>query len=164
MIASNRWSCRRDNNVENVSVNRDGSQNVRYFSSQQESKKYSNVMSCTTSFITELIALLWSYKYRIRLINFEQWIIIRCILVIMAKRFFLQFFIYLFSSKGLDGRSCVLRSICESAHASFDYTNGILGELMHVIMTYVFIVCLHFEIATKYFRFVWYKNYITFYI
>lgn len=38
-------------------------------------------------------------------------------------------------SKGLEGRPCVLRSICESAHAPFDYSNGILGELMHIIMT-----------------------------
>lgn len=33
------------------------------------------------------------------------------------------------------GRPCVLRSICESAHTSFDYSNGILGELMHVVMS-----------------------------
>lgn len=37
--------------------------------------------------------------------------------------------------QGFDGRSCVLRSICESAHASFDYTNGILGELLHILLT-----------------------------
>lgn len=38
-------------------------------------------------------------------------------------------------SRGLDGKACVLRSICESAHASFGYSNGILGELIHIIMT-----------------------------
>ncbi|XP_031621583.1 uncharacterized protein LOC116339695 [Contarinia nasturtii] len=37
--------------------------------------------------------------------------------------------------QGLDGKSCVLRGICESAHTSFDYSNGILGELMHILMT-----------------------------
>lgn len=41
------------------------------------------------------------------------------------------------SSQGLDGRACVLRAICESAHTPFDYSNGILGELMHIVMTYV---------------------------
>lgn len=46
------------------------------------------------------------------------------------------FLVDLFSnSKGLNGRACVLRSICESAHTNFDYSNGILGELMHIVMT-----------------------------
>lgn len=43
--------------------------------------------------------------------------------------------VVLFNSKGLSGKACVLRSICESAHTPFDYSNGILSEMMHVIMT-----------------------------
>ncbi|XP_055326697.1 uncharacterized protein LOC129580374 [Sitodiplosis mosellana] len=38
-------------------------------------------------------------------------------------------------SKGLAGKPCVLRSICESAHTPFDYSNGILGEIMHIAMS-----------------------------
>ncbi|XP_055326696.1 uncharacterized protein LOC129580373 [Sitodiplosis mosellana] len=38
-------------------------------------------------------------------------------------------------SKGLSGKPCVLRSICESAHTLFDYSNGIIGELMHIVMS-----------------------------
>ncbi|XP_055300283.1 uncharacterized protein LOC129567437 [Sitodiplosis mosellana] len=38
-------------------------------------------------------------------------------------------------NNGMAGKACVLRSICESAHTSFDYSNGILGELFHVIMS-----------------------------
>lgn len=41
----------------------------------------------------------------------------------------------LLDSKGLVGKACILRAICESAHASFDHSNGILGEYMHIIMT-----------------------------
>lgn len=36
---------------------------------------------------------------------------------------------------GFAGRSCVLRSICESAHIPFDHSSGILGELFHVVMS-----------------------------
>lgn len=39
------------------------------------------------------------------------------------------------SRSGLAGRPCMLRSICESAHAPFTFQSGILGELMHIIMT-----------------------------
>lgn len=35
---------------------------------------------------------------------------------------------------GLPGRPCMLRSICEAAHAPFSYDNGILGELAHIVM------------------------------
>lgn len=52
--------------------------------------------------------------------------------------FFSFFFNIIYShhfSNGLVGRSCVLRSICESAHTSFDHSNGILGELLHVVMS-----------------------------
>ncbi|KAJ6635715.1 hypothetical protein Bhyg_14301 [Pseudolycoriella hygida] len=36
---------------------------------------------------------------------------------------------------GLVGRACMLRSICESAYAPFSFRSGILGELMHIILT-----------------------------
>lgn len=36
---------------------------------------------------------------------------------------------------GLPGRPCLLRSICETAEAPFTYSNGVLGELAHLIMT-----------------------------
>lgn len=42
---------------------------------------------------------------------------------------------FIIDSKGLSGRPCVLRSICESAHTPFDFSNGILGELMHIVMS-----------------------------
>lgn len=37
--------------------------------------------------------------------------------------------------QGLAGRPCMLRSICESAHAPFSFRSGILGEVMQIIMT-----------------------------
>jgi len=37
--------------------------------------------------------------------------------------------------KGLAGRMCMLRSICESAHAPFSFSSGIVAELMHIVMT-----------------------------
>lgn len=36
---------------------------------------------------------------------------------------------------GVPGRPCLLRSICETAEVPFSYSNGILGELAHLIMT-----------------------------
>ncbi|XP_050070871.1 uncharacterized protein LOC126558841 [Anopheles maculipalpis] len=41
----------------------------------------------------------------------------------------------LFEQKGLDGRSCVLRAICESSEASFTHTSGLIGELLHIAFT-----------------------------
>jgi len=35
---------------------------------------------------------------------------------------------------GLEGRSCLLRSICEVAETPI-YYNGLIGELIHVILT-----------------------------
>ncbi|XP_017840316.1 uncharacterized protein LOC108598210 [Drosophila busckii] len=35
----------------------------------------------------------------------------------------------------LNGRQCVLKSICESAAAPFDERNGLLGELLHIVLT-----------------------------
>lgn len=39
-------------------------------------------------------------------------------------------------ASGIPGRPCLLRSICETAEAPFSYSNGILGELAHLIMTW----------------------------
>lgn len=38
-------------------------------------------------------------------------------------------------ASGVPGRPCLLRSICETAEAPFTYSNGVLGELAHLIMT-----------------------------
>ncbi|XP_034481405.1 uncharacterized protein LOC117787069 [Drosophila innubila] len=35
----------------------------------------------------------------------------------------------------LNGRQCVLKSICESSAAPFDDRNGLLGELLHILLT-----------------------------
>ncbi|XP_022216907.2 uncharacterized protein LOC111070562 [Drosophila obscura] len=35
----------------------------------------------------------------------------------------------------LQGRECILKSICESAAAPFDERNGLLGELLHILLT-----------------------------
>ncbi|XP_053691003.1 uncharacterized protein LOC128739534 [Sabethes cyaneus] len=37
--------------------------------------------------------------------------------------------------KGFNGRQCLLRSICESAEAKFTHSSGILGELLHILLT-----------------------------
>ncbi|KAJ6644587.1 hypothetical protein Bhyg_09556 [Pseudolycoriella hygida] len=37
--------------------------------------------------------------------------------------------------RGWAGHACMLRSICESAHAPFSFSSGIVAELMHIIMT-----------------------------
>lgn len=36
---------------------------------------------------------------------------------------------------GFEGRPCIMRMICESAQVNFTYKNGILGELMHILLT-----------------------------
>lgn len=38
-------------------------------------------------------------------------------------------------ASGLPGRLCLLRSICESAEAPFSFSNGILGELAHILLS-----------------------------
>ncbi|KAG4071209.1 hypothetical protein HA402_008944 [Bradysia odoriphaga] len=37
--------------------------------------------------------------------------------------------------KGLAGRACMLRTICESAHAPFSFSSGIVAEMMHILLT-----------------------------
>uniref|UniRef100_A0A182VQN2 Uncharacterized protein n=1 Tax=Anopheles minimus TaxID=112268 RepID=A0A182VQN2_9DIPT len=41
----------------------------------------------------------------------------------------------LFEQKGFNGRSCVLRAICEASEASFTHTSGLIGELLHIAFT-----------------------------
>ncbi|XP_052890294.1 uncharacterized protein LOC128298567 [Anopheles moucheti] len=41
----------------------------------------------------------------------------------------------LFDQKGLNGRSCVLRAICEGSVAGFTHTSGLIGELLHIAFT-----------------------------
>lgn len=41
----------------------------------------------------------------------------------------------LLNSKGLEGRPCVLRGICEAAETKFTHHSGLLGELMHIAFT-----------------------------
>ena len=38
-------------------------------------------------------------------------------------------------SKGLDGRPCVLRAICEAAETQFTHYSGLFGEIFHIIFT-----------------------------
>jgi DM4/DM12 family len=38
-------------------------------------------------------------------------------------------------SKGYQGKACVLRAICEAADASFTHSSGLLGEMLHIIMS-----------------------------
>lgn len=38
-------------------------------------------------------------------------------------------------SRGLGGKHCVLRTICESAASPISHKSGILGELLHILLT-----------------------------
>jgi hypothetical protein len=39
---------------------------------------------------------------------------------------------------GYDGRTCLLRIICEAAHSTFNHDDkGLLEEMAHAILTYV---------------------------
>lgn len=53
---------------------------------------------------------------------------------------FSRWFLYqkmeeLVKHQGFEGRSCIMRMICESAQVNFTYKNGILGELIHILLT-----------------------------
>jgi DM4/DM12 family len=39
----------------------------------------------------------------------------------------------LLNSKGLQGRPCVLRAICEAAETKLNHESGLLGELLHIV-------------------------------
>lgn len=41
----------------------------------------------------------------------------------------------LLSSKGIAGRPCVLRGICEAAETKFNHHSGLFGELFHIIFS-----------------------------
>lgn len=38
-------------------------------------------------------------------------------------------------SNGIDGKKCLLLSICEAAKNSFLEANGVLGHVLHIIFT-----------------------------
>jgi hypothetical protein len=38
-------------------------------------------------------------------------------------------------SKGLEGRPCVLRAICDAAETPFTHYSGLFGEIFHIIFT-----------------------------
>ena len=40
-----------------------------------------------------------------------------------------------FPSNGVDGKKCLLRAICESAESSLLDVNGVLGHILHIILT-----------------------------
>ena len=44
-------------------------------------------------------------------------------------------FAKLLTSKGFNGRVCVLRGICEAAQAKFSHHSGLLSELLHIVFT-----------------------------
>jgi hypothetical protein len=41
----------------------------------------------------------------------------------------------LLMSKGLEGRPCVLRAICDAAETAFTHYSGLFGEIFHIIFT-----------------------------
>lgn len=38
-------------------------------------------------------------------------------------------------SAGFDGRKCLLRAICEAGGTNFNENNGVLGDLMQILLT-----------------------------
>lgn len=36
---------------------------------------------------------------------------------------------------GLDGRACLLRAICEASRSNFIDTNGVIGSIVHIILS-----------------------------
>lgn len=55
---------------------------------------------------------------------------------------------------GLDGHACILRLICEAAQSPLGIVNGVLGDLMHIILTWVFWkVFLQFVVDSNNFHF-----------
>ncbi|XP_053673759.1 uncharacterized protein LOC128724018 [Anopheles nili] len=52
-----------------------------------------------------------------------------------SRWMFYQMLEQLFQQRGFNGRSCVLRAICESSEASFTHTSGLIGELLHIAFT-----------------------------
>lgn len=46
-----------------------------------------------------------------------------------------QIIVGLLSHKGFEGKSCLLRSICEAVQVEFGHHSGIIGELLHVILS-----------------------------
>lgn len=54
----------------------------------------------------------------------------------LSRKDFYQMLINLLETKGVDyGRACLLRTICESASKNFGYHSGVLGEMLHVLVS-----------------------------
>lgn len=51
----------------------------------------------------------------------------------------------LFYSAGYNGHDCLLRAICEAAEIPLGLHNGVLGDIMHIILTYAIYFCLSFS-------------------
>lgn len=51
----------------------------------------------------------------------------------------------LFCSAGFNGHDCLLRAICEAAEIPLGLHNGVLGDIMHIILTYAVYFCLSYS-------------------
>lgn len=51
-------------------------------------------------------------------------------------------FAIFFCSAGFNGHDCLLRAICEAAEIPLGMHNGVLGDIMHIILTYDAHFCL----------------------
>lgn len=78
----------------------------------------------------------WTF-YRMLEQLFEQYVFVynsyhstgSCLWIFSPSLFFCH------HRKGFDGRSCVLRAICEASEARFTHTSGLIGELLHIAFT-----------------------------
>ncbi|XP_067636013.1 uncharacterized protein [Eurosta solidaginis] len=82
---------------------------------KSEQQTMSNDMHSATNFDTN-----WSSKQKTA--ASYRWIIYKSMEILMDR-------------KGLSGRSCMLRSICEHAVVPLHYESGILAEILHIILT-----------------------------
>lgn len=48
----------------------------------------------------------------------------------------LYFYLLFSCSAGYNGHDCLLRAICEAAIIPLGMHNGVLGDIMHIILTY----------------------------
>jgi hypothetical protein len=40
---------------------------------------------------------------------------------------------YILNGRGIDGKQCVLRAICEASRLHFTHESGLLGEILHIL-------------------------------
>lgn len=52
-----------------------------------------------------------------------------------SRQFFYDAVITTMEAKGLPGKPCLLRAICESARHTFGYHSGVLGEILHILLS-----------------------------